>query len=531
LPFKAILKSTADFSDFRQISQEFKILFQDDIDIGQALASNNISSFQNLLGLEEDVLDSLPITAVQLELLKALKLRDSRFFFLPGDTVQLSSLAAFNLEAFVEKLELSSPEIVSDTIRNLRNGNLTTTDLLSPSLTADRLKSLGIPLGPRKAILEFRDKAKSSFKVVTIRKNGTYEVKNDAAEARDAHYVQLSFVENGKLASSLEELGFVERERISSDLISLKLEAFDAGLDTPEGQKIIDSLTSSSENGKMDTDNSDANKEDTKARQKVEDCIKVFAALRCMRLQKSFPAAFESDVKAAFDVPKEGEATWTWGSHEPTDISITEDGLKATKNYVTGPDYSCAVGSEAFDEGIHTWEIEVNNTKQTSYSMWLGIARGVEEAGQLGQYPGNGICEYMIAFGCGGSDVRLSGKEPAIENISSYQYQSGQRVKFELDMTEHTLQVSIDGNLALIARNVDDQGVRPYVCMDYSESAFIVSRTCTRRRNPEESKAVVTSISADDVSAALNNSIWAEELDSALIRLPIAGTNIFFLSF
>ncbi len=467
---------------------------------------------------------SLPVSEVQHELLKALKLRNSRFYFLPGDTVQLTLLAAFCLESFVEKLGLSSPEIAKETLQNLRNGNLTTTDLMSPSLTGDRLKSLGIPLGPRKAILEFRDNAKSTFKIISIRQNGTFEIKNDTSETKDAHYTQLSFVENGKVASSLEELGFVEREIISRALISLKLEAFDAGLDTTDGQRIIDSLTSSSDTGKDGTlFGSEETKEDSKARQNVEDYIKLFAALKSMRLQKPFPAAFEDSVKLAFDAPKEGEATWTWGSHEQTDISITEEGWKATKNYVTGPDYSCAVGSEAFDEGIHTWEIEVNNTKQTSYSMWLGIARGIEE-GQLGQYPSNGICEYMIALGCGGGDLRLSGKQPTIENVSSYQYQSGQRVKFELDMNEHTLQISIDGALALIARDVDDQGVRPYVCMDYSESAFILSRTCTRRKSAEEeSKLPVSAISADDVSAALDNSLWTEELDSALVRLPFAG--------
>jgi hypothetical protein len=507
-----------------------KVLFQDDIDLGQVLASNNVSSFQKLLGLEQEVLDTLPISASKQELLSSLKLRDSRFFFLPGDIVQLTSLAAFSLESFIEKLDLSSPDIVADTTQKLRKGNLTTTDLLSASMTGDQLKSLGIALGPRKAIMEQKEKAKSTFKIVTVRKNGTYEVKNDASETSEAHYVQLSFVENGKIASSLQELGFVDRDIISGALISLKLEAFDAGLDTSDGQKIIDYLTSSSDK-KVTADDSDANDEDNKARQKVEDYIKVFAALQSMRLQKPFPAAFEDNVKIAFDAPKECEASWTWGQHEPTDISITEDGLKATKNYVTGPDYSCAVGSESFEEGIHTWEIEVNNTKQTSYSMWLGIARGIEDPGQLANYPGNGICSYMIALGCGGGDLRLSGKEPTIENITSHQYSSGQKVKFELDMNEHTLQVSVDGNLALIARNVDDQGVRPYVCMDYSESAFIVSRTCTRRRGAEESAPPVSAISAEEVSMALNNSLWSEELDSALVRLPFAGIQLCSVEF
>ncbi len=80
----------------------------------------------------------------------------------------MTLLAAFSLRAFIEKLNLGSPEIVSETV-----GNVTTTDLLSPSMTEDRLKSPGILLGPRKAILEKRDKAKSFFKVVTMRANET----------------------------------------------------------------------------------------------------------------------------------------------------------------------------------------------------------------------------------------------------------------------------------------------------------------------------------------------------------------------
>jgi hypothetical protein len=63
-----------------------------------------------------------------------------------------------SLEAFLGELELNSPDILATTLQKLQDAGITVKELCSSSLTGDRLKSAGVPLGPRKAILEKRDK-------------------------------------------------------------------------------------------------------------------------------------------------------------------------------------------------------------------------------------------------------------------------------------------------------------------------------------------------------------------------------------
>ena len=180
----------------------------------------------------------------------------------------------------------------------------------------------------------------------------------------------------------------------------------------------------------------------------------------CIHSRSSFPKWFLSIFE--FYSSLSGPEQWKWGKYDTLNVVLDESGMKATK-VSDHSDYSAVLGSIEFEEGIHCWEVMVDDVE----SMWLGIARGVEESGGLGSYPGQ--CEYLLAFHSEGSPD-LVGKLPSIVYFSSPVFSSGQKVGFELNTHQHILKMFVDGELATVSYNVDDRGARPYACMDYSES-------------------------------------------------------------
>ena len=504
-----------------------KVLFDGDLEIARALAAVNLNSFQALLSTSEASLKLLPLSDAQKEILMAVREQGAPTHFLPGDTVRVKPISALSLQSYLDGIILNDPAMVAETLQKLQGAGVTPADLTSESLTAERLKALSVRLGPRKAILQQQSEAVKTFRVVKIRANGTYELAGEGSGMKEAHFALATLVEGGKLSSALSELGFVDKGQIWQALSSLSLDGFDAGLDTADGQRLIDALTSPAEASKpAPVNDAEVSSEDRKARAMVEDYAKLLAAMEAMRSQRPFPKAIAAAVVESLAAPKLGAANWTWGAYESADMSLSDEGMKVTKNYNSSPDYSCAVGSESFEDGTHAWEIKVDLTKSTSYSMWLGIARGVEERSGLGQYPTADFCDYVLAFHSGDNkdDRVLVGKKPRLEYVASTAFAAGQTVRFELDMNEHTLRMSVDGTLVVVARDVDDQGVRPFVCADYSESALIVSRECAR---PVEAAGVaVGAVSPEEMAAALDNSRWTEEMDAGLVKLPCAGAAI-----
>ncbi len=227
-----------------------------------------------------------------------------------------------------------------------------------------------------------------------------------------------------------------------------------------------------------------------------------------MQMQKPFPAWFEKYVLANISLKNE---EWTWGQYETSSMSVrSQDKLKVTKTN-DDPDYSCAVGSHSFEADIHNWEIRVENVK----SMWLGIARGVAAQGGLSCSPRSGCNEFLIAFGSSG-DVIFNGRKPAIQTTGSFNFSSGQAVEFEVDIKNQNLIFSIDGKLIASVSNVDvSGGVYPYVCMDYAESATILSRKT--RAVPSERNHTEHEVLAFD------NTKWTEEQNEILSSMPNAG--------
>ena len=203
--------------------------------------------------------------------------------------------------------------------------------------------------------------------------------------------------------------------------------------------------------------------------------------------------------------------TWVWGAFEPSSITMSADKL-TVKRSNTSPAYSCVLGSRAFDEGVHIWSVLVENVSQ----MYVGIARGVEEAGGLGSYPGN-AGKYMIAFDNSFSDPITIGRSPYIQRISQMSFDSGQVIEFELDTSEHRLKIGVGGRTALIATNIEDKGTFPYVCFASEESATLVSRC---------KSVLVGPVAADNGQLAFNNCIWTQQMDATLSNLSITGLNV-----
>ena len=90
-------------------------------------------------------------------------------------------------------------------------------------------------------------------------------------------------------------------------------------------------------------------------------------------------------------------------------------------------------------------------------------------------------------------------------------------------MEGRTLKLCVDGVLTRIAKNVDVQGVRPYVCMDYDESATIVSRSTALSDSADE-------IDAEQKKDGFDNALWTETADKKVTELCTSGTKSLTIS-
>ena len=177
----------------------------------------------------------------------------------------------------------------------------------------------------------------------------------------------------------------------------------------------------------------------------------------------------------------QGSGSWTWGRFEPNNISILDNGLTARNRSGSNPDYSCALGSKTFTRGVHTWVLEVSDVQ----ALWLGISRGVEQAGGLDSSPGQ-HGEYQLFFDSRGH-CGHRGEQPTVETVSSSGtgFSSGQRVKFVLDISARSLTMSVNDDVKYVCTNVDcSAGVVPYMCSDYTESVTIVERSSSIANPP-----------------------------------------------
>jgi hypothetical protein len=176
----------------------------------------------------------------QREVVSALRRCTSREYFLPGDVVTVSSLAAHSEPHLLKALQDCDADAFS---QKLAAAGLTPTELRSESLATERLA--GLPLGLRKRIASWLEREHAPVEVADIKDSGVYTVGDGAGGARDAHYCFMSLVDSGPLYRALAEMGFCDREAIAVALDSLGMRSFHAkeGLNSDKGQRLLDVLT------------------------------------------------------------------------------------------------------------------------------------------------------------------------------------------------------------------------------------------------------------------------------------------------
>jgi hypothetical protein len=239
---------------------------------------------------------------------------------------------------------------------------------------------------------------------------------------------------------------------------------------------------------------------------KLESYFRFREAVLSISKQAPFPKWFV-DMVSRYEGLK--AVDWTWGACEPSSMTVSADKL-TVKRSSSSPDYSCALGSQAFDEGVHIWSIRAENVT----SMHIGIARGVEEGDGLGLSPGS-TGKYMLALDNSSSELTTIGRGPSIQRISGTAFSSGKVVELELDTSQHKLKVGIDGRTVLMLTNIEDKGTFPFICMAYEESATLESRyKCLPQ---------VGGVAAENRQLGLNNLFWTKETDAALAKLSITG--------
>ena len=197
----------------------------------------------------------------------------------------------------------------------------------------------------------------------------------------------------------------------------------------------------------------------------VEKYLQMRECVLSMRVQSSVPVALQNAVVHYSSLDE--LVNWSWGPHDPKTIVLSEQDTKASK-LNNSSEYSCIFGSESFEDGVHSWELQAFDTE----TLWLGIARGFEGEDFLSSSPmktadfdnDQDDNRYRLAFGPMG-EHSITGKSPVIEKFLDWEYADGQKIGFELDMFENTLKIIVDGMLTAVAYNVDDKGVRPFVCL------------------------------------------------------------------
>jgi hypothetical protein len=238
-------------------------------------------------------------------------------------------------------------------------------------------------------------------------------------------------------------------------------------------------------------------------------------ALVCIKDRAEFPSWV--DVLVRYNMSMK-ELDWTWGTYESSSMSITQAGRKVRKTN-SSPDYSSAISSYAFEEGmIHTWAVRVNKVQ----CMWLGIAGNVDCENGLSTYPSSATGEFVLAFRSNdGSETIFEGKgaKPIFEMGSGVEFGSNQVIEFELDLVSNTLNVRVDGTLKFIAKNVEGKGAHAYVCMDYGETATLLY---TRSHIPETTWDT-GAITDSERKVAFDNSAFERDTNLALLRHPNAG--------
>jgi hypothetical protein len=173
----------------------------------------------------------------------------------------------------------------------------------------------------------------------------------------------------------------------------------------------------------------------------------------------------EADVPESESAPSSNfetvDADWNWGLCHRDSIQLTKDNRRVYKSN-SSPDYSCAMSSEPFTEGVHSWEVLFESTCST----WVGIV-GESTKDYLGSSP---TIQYGATLHCGGG-WNLYGLNSTKQEGASFC--GGTRISMVLDFDQGIFDMYVDGVHKLSANNIEpNKPLHAYVCMDGSGECF-----------------------------------------------------------
>ena len=224
---------------------------------------------------------------------------------------------------------------------------------------------------------------------------------------------------------------------------------------------------------------------------------------------RNFPSEFQNDVRFYSSLSKK-EAQWAWGAFNKEEIISNDlEVKKAFYNY----QFACAVGNEEFGKGIFGWDFAV----ERSHRMWVGVVRGKLEQDDLLCSPYECKAEFIFAYGSDGQSCRGQKFDKNTKNESRWPRQHN-KISLKLDTHKRTLEIFANNVLICKASELDDKGLRAYVCIEYYGSILLENRV---------SMVVDTNssmISFKDRAMGLENKKWTdEEVNMALLKLHSEG--------
>ncbi len=155
------------------------------------------------------------------------------------------------------------------------------------------------------------------------------------------------------------------------------------------------------------------------------------------------------------------DADWNWGLCHRDSIQLSKEDRRVYKSN-SSPDFSCAMSSEPFTEGVHSWEVLFESTCNT----WVGIA-DESTKDYLGSSP---VIQYGAILHNGGS-WNLYGLSSTKQEYASFC--GGTRVSMVLDFDQGIFDMYVDGVHKLSVTNLEpNKPLHAYVCMDSSGECF-----------------------------------------------------------
>jgi hypothetical protein len=241
------------------------------------------------------------------------------------------------------------------------------------------------------------------------------------------------------------------------------------------------------------------------------------------------PTAFQDDVRFYSSLNLK-DSLWSWGSYNRDAISLVKkESLWALGGFSRGEIalhdieikrsesflVACAVGTEEFAKGVHSWRILASGPSKIS----VGVVRGTLKSADLLCPPDQIKVDLIFVFSSDGK-CYSKGTAKAFKGIvsKSGDWSGYQDITLKLDMHKHTLELFTKKHLACTVSELDDRGLRPYICIEGFGSATLESRESLVMNSNS------SMVSFKDRAVGLDNAKWCDEqLNNALLKLPLAG--------